>query len=134
MDMPKFRVWHQMKDDFDAKTKQWTYVWRMSNVQLLNLTAKEVTIESKYGFGNRLYKIGPSCILMQSIGILDIQQKPVFTGDIVKVTELNTTKVKTGVVEDELAVRYIKVADDKMMNWDRYHVEIIGNIYQKTEQ
>lgn len=132
MMLPKFRVWHQIKDSFDPKTKEWTYIWCMSAVQILNIIAKEVTIESKYGFANRLHKIGENCILMQSIGVSDIRQQPVFTKDMVKITDKRTGNEYTGVVEEKGAIRYIKAGDVMLTDWDHYDVEIVGNTYESV--
>jgi hypothetical protein len=132
MEMPAFRVWHQIKDAFDAKTKEWTYIWRMSSVQILNITAKEVTIESKYGYGNRLYRIGENCSMMQSIGVKDIHQKPVFTGDFVKVKDAQQN-VHTGVVEERGALRLIRTPGMELSCWDDYEIEVTGNIYEQSE-
>lgn len=130
MILPTFRVWHQIKDSFDPKTKEWTYIWRMSAVQILNITSKEVTIESKYGFANRLHKIGENCILMQSIGVVDIRQQPVYTKDIVKIKDKRTDKEYIGVVEEIGPIRYLKSGDAMLSDWDDYEVEIIGNTFE----
>jgi hypothetical protein len=133
MNLPEFRVWHQMKEGFDPKTKEWSYAWRMSSVQIINVTAGEVTIESKYGFGNRLYKVGEACIMMQSIGITDIHGKPVFLGDIVKVKDSRTQELVIGVVEEKQAMRVIKTGNDELREWENYEVEIIGNKYEHPQ-
>lgn len=129
-----YRVWHQMKDTFDAKTKQWSYVWRMSSVQILHITAKEVTIESKYGFGNRLYKVGPTCILMQSIGLNDKNNKPIFIGDIVNVKDKINETSFTGIIKEDNVTRYIETNKRMYMNWPDYELEVIGNIHEHSEK
>lgn len=133
MEMPRFRVWHQMKESFDSKTKQWSYSWRMSLVQIINVTAGEVTIESKYGFGNRLYKVGDKCILMQSVGVRDLGGNPVFLGDIVRVTDRCSLEKFTGVVEEKHGMRFIQAQEAVLREWENYDVEVLGNKYESPD-
>ena len=106
----------------------------MSIVQVLNITAKEVTIESKYGFGNRLYRIGENCILMNSIGVSDTLEQPVFTGDIVRVKDQLTLKESNGVVEEQGPQRFIRTSDELLTNWAHYTLEVRGNIYEHPQE
>jgi uncharacterized phage protein (TIGR01671 family) len=131
MEMPAFRVWHQTKDSFDPKTGQWTFVWRMSAVQILNVTAREVTIESKYGYANRLFRVGDSCILMQAVGVRDKNGNPVYTGDIVRVKDRDG-RTNTGVVTDEGPMRVIRTDTETLTDWNNYETEVTGNIYQNS--
>lgn len=129
MNMPIFRVWHQIKDAFDPKTKEWTYIWRMSAVQILHITAKEVTIESKYGYANRLHKIGENCILMQSVGVNDKHGKPVFVGDIILFKD-SAGNTHSGEVEERGPLRVIRTATQELSDWNDYELDITGNIYE----
>jgi hypothetical protein len=132
MEMPVFRVWHRIKDAFDPKSKEWSYIWRMSAVQILHLTAREVTIESKYGYANRLYRIGEDCILMQAVGVRDMHQTPVFTGDRVRITDEAGTEYQ-GVVEERGPLRVIRTGDTILTDWAHYQLEVLGNIYEQQE-
>lgn len=127
MEIPKFRVWHRIKEAFHPQTKEWTYSWQMSDVQILNLPAREVTLDSKHGFANRLSKIGEHCILMQSIGITDRNNKSIYIGDVVTVNTRDG--VYTGVVEQEGAVRRIRTPETMLTNLDDYTIEVTGHIY-----
>ena len=68
----KFRIWYKVKDSFDSSSKEWTYKWQMSPVQVLQIHTGEVILDIKYGYANRMNKIGQNCILMQSLGIMYI--------------------------------------------------------------
>ncbi|MCW3489450.1 YopX family protein [Dethiobacter alkaliphilus] len=133
MDVPMFRIWYKVKQSVDAASKEWTYKWQMSPVQVLQIHTGEVILDSKYGFANRMHKIGRDCILMQSLGIKDVNQKPVYVGDIVKITDTQTGKEYTGHVEGRGAVYYVDVQGEELFIKRDMAVEVLGNVYEQPE-
>ncbi|MDW7650947.1 MAG: YopX family protein [Bacillota bacterium] len=134
MEIPQYRIWHKIKHSFDSKSKEWTYRWQMSPIQVLQIYTGEVVLDSKYGFANRVHKIGPDCILMQSLGITDKAQKPVYVGDIVKITDRQSGNDYTGTVEGRGAVYFVRTDGEELFIHRDMAVEVLGNIYEHPEK
>ena len=105
----------------------------MSPVQVLQIHTGEVILDSKYGFANRMNKIGPDCILLQSLGITDVNQKPIYVGDIVKMTDPQSGKEYLGTVEGRGAVYFVRTKEDELFIRSNMAIQVLGNIYEHPE-
>ncbi|HEL1594532.1 YopX family protein [Streptococcus suis] len=122
--IPKFRAWHKG-------------MMRMSEVLAISYERQKVKIKHQRGTTHMTVPLD-DVVLMQSTGLVDVNGKEIFEGDVVRVTCEHPIDFPDcqGVVR-MLEGRYM-VCDDKTERGSElfseiFSNEIIGNIYENPE-
>jgi uncharacterized phage protein (TIGR01671 family) len=123
--IPKYRAW-------DKEFKEM--------VQVDALVFEEQIIKATYKNGNIVKEDFKNYVLMQSTGMLDKNEREIFEGDILKVTNLSSwlevvsfNEDKAMFVSKETKRKIEETPLYDLFNTDIFEVEIIGNIHTNPE-
>nr|UVY58598.1 MAG: YopX protein [Bacteriophage sp.] len=123
--IPKYRAW-------DKEFKEM--------VQVDALVFEEQIIKATYKNGNIVKEDFKNYVLMQSTGMLDKNEREIFEGDILKVTNLSSwlevvsfNEDKAMFVSKETKRKVEETPLYDLFNTDIFEVEIIGNIHTNPE-
>lgn len=123
--IPKYRAW-------DKEFKEM--------VQVDALVFDEQIIKATYKNGNIVKEDFKNYVLMQSTGMLDKNEREIFEGDILKVTNLSSwlevvsfNEDKAMFVSKETKRKVEETPLYDLFNTDIFEVEIIGNIHTNPE-
>lgn len=123
--IPKYRAW-------DKEFKEM--------VQVDALVFDEQIIKVTYKNGNIVKEDFKNYVLMQSTGMLDKNEREIFEGDILKVTNLSSwlevvsfNEDKAMFVSKETKRKVEETPLYDLFNTDIFEVEIIGNIHTNPE-
>lgn len=125
VDLLRFRAW-------DKEFKEM--------VQVDALVFEEQIIKATYKNGNIVKEDFKNYVLMQSTGMLDKNEREIFEGDILKVTNLSSwlevvsfNEDKAMFVSKETKRKVEETPLYDLFNTDIFEVEIIGNIHTNPE-
>lgn len=123
--IPRFRAW-------DKEFKEM--------VQVDALVFDEQIIKVTYKNGNVVKEDLKNYVLMQSTGMLDKNEREIFEGDVLKVTNLSSwlevvsfNEDKAMFVSKETKRKVEETPLYDLFNTDIFEVEIIGNIHTNPE-
>lgn len=123
--IPRFRAW-------DKEFKEM--------VQVDALVFDEQIIKATYKNGNVVKEDIKNYVLMQSTGMLDKNEREIFEGDVLKVTNLSSwlevvsfNEDKAMFVSKETKRKVEETPLYDLFNTDIFEVEIIGNIHTNPE-
>lgn len=123
--IPRYRAW-------DKEFKEM--------VQVDALVFDEQIIKATYKNGNIVKEDFKNYVLMQSTGMLDKNEREIFEGDILKVTNLSSwlevvsfNEDKAMFVSKETKRKVEETPLYDLFNTDIFEVEIIGNIHTNPE-
>lgn len=141
----KFRAWVYCKwVDFRPKEERkedgnnfWIEKWVMGEVKTIHFAKNKARVMdgSISNSKHHDYKIGDECIIMQSTGVKDKNDKEIFEGDIINWGEKINGEVYFSSGRYWVRDFYVTYQDDASDAFDEGAslLEVVGNIYESPE-